>query len=53
MAPAPSRLETGANHSHELVVIRGLLKESDGAGLESSFFITFGIARREYDYRNS
>jgi hypothetical protein len=45
-------MQTGADYRQQFFIVRGLLKESDGARSEGAFFITLGIARSQHDYGN-
>src|SRR5208282_5063119 len=51
-AASPSRLQAGANHSQQLLVVGRLLEKSDRARFEGTFFRRLGIAGRKNDHRN-
>jgi hypothetical protein len=45
-------MQTGADYRQQFFIVRGLLKESDGARSEGAFFITLGIAGSQHYYGN-
>src|SRR6266481_5563472 len=50
--PAPARLQTGANHSQQFVVVGRLLEKSDGARFQRTFFVALGIASSKNNHRD-